>query len=313
MSILDKIQTAITSQAAEKVFLLQKNSPKLLFAVGTVGIVGTVVLACRSTLKLPKILDDYESEIADMKSALDEDHGITQAEYDKAVRTERLHTFGKVLKLYAIPFGIGALSIGALAGSHVILTKQNATILASYTALEKGYQQYRERVREDAGEEKDREYANGKQVVQVDEILSDGSVKTTEKKIIGGHPDGLSPYAAFWGAETSKHFSRIPHENPLTIQMKQNWANDKLNARGFLFLNDAREFLGMEPVPEGQMVGWLRSDHPESGDGYVSFGVFDGDAEGASQFIDGRVMDITLDFNVDGMIWNKIGRRNPKL
>jgi hypothetical protein len=313
MSILNTIKMAVTSTAAEKTFLLGKHSPKILFAVGTAGFVGTVVLACRATMKLPKILDEYEYEIAEMKTALDAgEHGITQAEYDKAVRSEKFHTVGKVLKLYAIPVGVGALSIGALTGSHIVLSKQNAGLLATVKALETGYNQYRARVVADLGEEKDKEYAHGYKTEEVTETLSDGSTKVTKKKIYD--PNGLSPFATMFSRETSSQFSDIPGENQLLLEMRQGWMTQKLQAQGHLFLNEAREMLGMLPVPEGQIVGWLSERHPDHKDGYINLGIFDANtSDDVRRFLNYECDEVMLDFNVDGTIWDKIGKRNPKL
>lgn len=311
MSMLETVKTAITSQAAEKAFLLGKHSPKILFGVGVIGFGATVYLACKSTLKLPKILSDHEHELDDLAEARGTET-IGDDEYNKLVRKEKLYTAGKILKLYAIPVGIGALSIGALTGSHIVLNKQNAGLLATVKALETGYKQYRERVVADQGAEKDWEYAHGAEKVEVEETLANGKKKVTTKTVVMDK-NGLSPYATVWGKGTSKAWSRIPLENPMILQARQAWCNDKLKSQGYLFLNQAREILGMEDVPEGQFVGWLYN-HEDAGDEYVTLGIFESNLNSDAQaFIDGYHNEVMIDFNVDGEIWSKIGKKNPKL
>jgi hypothetical protein len=312
MSIFDNMKSAVTSKAATQIFLAKQHSPKVLFAVGTIGVVGSVVLACRATLKLEPVLDKLEKFEADARDNLGEEPGPDDlADFKKDLNKQRLKTAGEIAKLYAVPAGTLALSIAALTGSHVILSNRNTAAMATIAALDKAYNKYRSYIKTEYGDDVDWRAANGAEKQNVEIHHADGTV-TTESKYIVVDRDGMSPYSVPWD-ETSKFFSRIPGENPMTLTMRQNWANDKLNAKGFLFLNDVREMLGFEPVPEGQYVGWLRKDHPEAKDGYVSFGIYDNDPEGYEQFQAGRNMYIILDFNVDGFIVDKIGKKNPKL
>ena len=52
------------------------------------------------------------------------------------------------------------------------------------------------------------------------------------------------------------------------------------------------------------MVGWIDGG---DGDNYVSFGIYDIHAvNNRREFINGYEPSIILDFNVDGVIWDKI-------
>jgi hypothetical protein len=52
------------------------------------------------------------------------------------------------------------------------------------------------------------------------------------------------------------------------------------------------------------MVGWIDGG---DGDGYVDFGIYDIAAvNNRREFINGYEPSIILDFNVDGVIWDKI-------
>ena len=46
------IKNVVTSKVGRQLLVAQKHSPAVLFAAGVVGVVGTVVLASRATLKL---------------------------------------------------------------------------------------------------------------------------------------------------------------------------------------------------------------------------------------------------------------------
>ena len=67
-------------------------------------------------------------------------------------------------------------------------------------------------------------------------------------------------------------------------------------------VKQAKDALGLERSPAGQVVGWTLDGE---GDGFISFGLYDG--KNVQDFINGREASILLDFNVDGPIWKKIG------
>jgi hypothetical protein len=70
-----------------------------------------------------------------------------------------------------------------------------------------------------------------------------------------------------------------------------------------VFLNEAYDALGLERSTAGAVVGWVIGDE---GDNYIDFGIFE--AQNA-RFVNGSERSILLDFNVDGVIYDKIGRR----
>jgi hypothetical protein len=95
----------------------------------------------------------------------------------------------------------------------------------------------------------------------------------------------------------------------MTLRAQQEYANQKLQIQGYLFLNDVYDSLGIERSQAGQVVGWYidKNRHSaESGDCYVDFGMYDFDSEGGRRFINGNAPGIFLDFNVDGVIVDKL-------
>ena len=301
---LSLIKAAVQSKAARQIFLAKKNSPTIFFVAGTVGIIGTVALACRATMKSSGILDLAELEV----SHYQEEAGTEQMSHEdataKILKIKRKAALD-IAKGYLPAIGLGVLSIGALTGSHVILTKRNATVMAAFAALDKGFREYRQRVVEDYGKDVDRKYVTGVEDVFTEEKMADGSVITTSGKLLPGRFGG-SPYAIVFDEQSPK-FSKEPGRNAHTIMMVQSYANDKLKANGHLFLNEVYDLLGMPRTPAGTQVGWLYNhDENHEGDGYVDFGVWTGEASFVEAFIDGKHYYVTLDFNVDGPIWNKI-------
>ena len=69
-----------------------------------------------------------------------------------------------------------------------------------------------------------------------------------------------------------------------------------------LFLNEVYDMIGFEHTPEGAVAGWVK----DNGDGFVSFGLDDVNNESARRFVNGEDNVVLLDFNVDGIIFDKI-------
>jgi hypothetical protein len=87
--------------------------------------------------------------------------------------------------------------------------------------------------------------------------------------------------------------------------------NDLLISRGHMFLNEVYDALGLERTKAGSVVGWIIS---HDGDNYVDFGIFtDKDARQYRDFVNGRSNAILLDFNVDGVIYDKIDTNKERI
>lgn len=298
------IKDIITSNAARQLLLARKNSPQILFAAGTVGVVTATVLACRATLKLDEVLTEHEVDEKVLNRRIGEGF-VPEEEAPKKSLQLKVRTGAEIVKLYAPAVIVGGISIAALTGSHVTLTKRNGAAMAAYAGLDRAYKEYRNRVVTKFGEDVDREFASAPTDRVVVEQTAEGTVKKTIEKADDGQSG--SPYT-FMFDEFAKKFSREPGRNAMTIQMVQNYANDKLRAQGHLFLNEVLDMLGIERTKAGAVVGWVyrKDNEAPNGDNYVDFGVFDGDAEEIEKFIDGVQSRITMNFNVDGMILDLI-------
>lgn len=294
---LTAIKSVVTSKIGRQILTVQKHSPTLLFVAGAAGVVATVVLASRATLKLEEVLEDTEKNLVNAKT-LD---GIYENEAERQRDLAIIYTRAvlKVTRLYAPAVALGVLSIAALTGSHIMLTRRNFAITAAYAALDRGFKQYRQRVVDELGVNKDKEYRYGltdREIVEEDE---DGVlVKTVRDKA----PHGASVYARFFD-EHSSSWNKQHSYNQLFLQAQQNYANDLLNSRGHVFLNEVYDMLGISRTKEGAVVGWVKGS---DGDNYIDFGVFEGDRASGMRFVLGHERSILLDFNVDGIIYDQI-------
>lgn len=122
---------------------------------------------------------------------------------------------------------------------------------------------------------------------------------TTSKKELS---PSASIYARFFD-ETCTGWSNDAELNRAFLETQKQLANDKLKARGYLFLNDVYDMLGMPRTKVGCKVGWIYNEKNPVGDNYVDFDLLSDHNRG---FINGLEKSVLLDFNVDGYILDAI-------
>lgn len=294
--------------------VLKKYSPEILTAAGVIGTVGSTVLACKATLKVEDILDEAKKKSnlinAVHDGEIEVDAEYTDKDYSKDLLVNRTQTAVKLIKLYGPAISLGALSIAAILGGQHILRKRNVAVMAAYKLCEESFNNYRSRVKDELGEDKDRQFYYGMTEETVkDKVKSkDGKTKTVTKKVEKA-PDHLySQYARFFD-EANINWDKSPEQNMYFLKMVQNQMNDKLKARGHVFLNEVYDALGFDRSEAGQLVGWVwdkDNTAMEAGDGYIDFGIFDGSDYTKRAFVNGDERSILLDFNIDGMIYDLI-------
>lgn len=299
-----KLPSGVTRLAGRQLLKLQKNSPNIMFAAGIVGGVTATVLACKATLRLEEVVTPHEADRAAADATLnDPTTAYTQDDHDHDVRVVRVRIARDVTKLYAPSVAVGAVSIALLAGAHITLTRRNASLAAAYGLLDKAFREYRARVKDELGEDKDREFMFGAKDV---EVVTDGEhtheVKT-EKRASGAH----SPYARVFD-ENNRRWSRNDILATRSfLQAQQNYLNDLLQARGHVFLNDAYDVLGMERSKAGAVVGWVKNN--KSGDNFIDFGLFySADPVMRDFMMLEDTKGIVIDFNVDGVVYELLDR-----
>lgn len=290
----------------------RKHSPEILMVAGVVGTVASTVLACKATLKVNEVLEEKKNTIDAIHTCLEnETIEYTEEDSKKDLTILYAQTGIKLVKLYAPAVILGALSITSIVAGHRILKKRNLALAAAYAVVDKGFKDYRKRVVERFGEELDKELRYNLKAKEIEEVVKDkdGNEKV-EKKVVNvvdsENPlNGVSEYAKFFD-EVSTNWSKDPEYNLMFLRRQQDWANEKLKATGYLFLNEVYDMLGIPRTQAGQVVGWIYDTKNPNGDNYVDFGIYDVHSEAKRGFVNGVERSILLDFNVDGVIYDKI-------
>lgn len=301
-----EIMKSVSGIANKTVMKLKKHSSEILVVAGVVGAVASAVIACKATTKVGKITEEAKDMIDSIHES--EKNGITPAgetytkeDAQKELAITYVQTGVKYAKLYAPAVILGSLSITSILASNNILRKRNVALGAAYAAIDKSFKEYRGRVFERFGEQVDHELKYNIKAKKFEEVETDpetGKQKKVKKTVMVTDPNLQSDYAVYFDNKSRNYETNMDY-NRMFLKAQQQFANDKLQARGHIFLNEVLDDLDLPRSPAGQIVGWTK-DGP---DGYVNFRILEVERETE----DGRHEPaLLLDFNVEGNIWSQM-------
>lgn len=302
--------TTKLSRSVHKVGLkINKNMPEILMVAGTAGVITSTVMACKATLKVNEVVEDAKNDIEKIHVATENGYTESGVEYSaedgkKDLTIAYVQTGVKLAKLYGPAVVVGVASIGCFVKSNDILNNRYLGMAAAYTAVDKGYKEYRERVVERFGEELDKELRYNLKAKEVNEIVIDdeGEEHEVQKIVTTADPYETSPYAKFFD-EWCTGWTKNAEKNLYFLRQQENAANFRLKQEGFLFLNDVYAMIGVPKTKAGQMVGWVYDPLKPN---KINFGIYDVHNEQKRDFVNGYERSILLDFNVDGNILDLI-------
>ena len=290
-----KIPEPVVKIAAKQLLTLKKNAPHILFGAGVAGVITSTVLACRATLRLEEKLDKTKIRLDDIKRDELQPYLSHRHTPKHDTRREIAVTYVscgyEIAKLYGPSVIIGAASIGALIGSHSTLTKRNNAITAAYVTLSKAFQDYRDKVREELGEQRELELYRKS---QVDVVQTPDGTKTIVSK------DDREQYARVFD-DRNRCWEPNAESNYCFLKGTQEAFNTELRVKKHVILNDVYKALGFEATKAGCVVGWVYEG--ANGDGYIDFGL---DGLGLADYAINGDRTVLLDFNVDGIIYHLI-------
>lgn len=308
---LSKVSTSAAKFAGKAEFTIKKNSPEILLGAGIVGFVGTIVLACRATCRADEVLEFHRRKIKDINDAkeiADADpegemsYDIEIYRQDKAVRY--LKTTGSLAKLYAPTIAVGTLSLACILTSRNIMQKRYLGVVAAYNGLSAAFEEYRKRVRDEYGEGLDKHFRYGTTYDELP-VYDENGKKTKEKEQVEKTETGMvmqTDDSCRFFDSSNPNWDKNPTFSMMWLRGQQNILNDILHTRGHVFLNEVYDALGFPHTPQGAVLGWIDGE----GDNCIDFGLYDPNKESVRRFVNGVDNVIMLEFNHDGVIWDRI-------
>ena len=202
---------------------LKKNAATILTCVGATGVVVTAVATAKATPKALMLLENAKEE-----------KGEDLTKFEKV----------KIAGPAYIPAAMaGAATISCIFGANYLNKREQAGLVAAYTALDNSYKEYKEKIEELYGEEAEKEVRH--------EIAKD---KYEENKP-GNKLDAKqsnSDVLLFFDEWSNRYFWRTMEE----VREAEYHFNRNFVLREYADLNEFYAFLGLDPTAFGAEVGW---------------------------------------------------------
>lgn len=242
-----------------------KRSPEILLGLGIASAITSTVLAVKATPKAMELLAEAEKENINRQIK----EGVHGPEVKNGLPSAQV--VKTVWKCY-IPAAIsGAASIACLLGSHSVNAKRNAALATAYKLSETALNEYREKVVEEIGEDKEkviRDKVSQKHLDEKPVSKNEVIITGTGKQLCY---DGIS--------------GRYFESDIQTIRAAVNKINETMVYEMYAALNDFYNEIGLSNTDMGDELGWNLDD----GLLEISYGAMVAD--------DGRPC-ITLDYHI---------------
>ncbi|MBO5319064.1 MAG: hypothetical protein J6B01_04555 [Ruminococcus sp.] len=214
---------------------LRKNGSTILTCAGAVGVVTTAVLSVKAT---PKALQKLEEAKEEKKEDL------TTLEKVKAVGPSYIP---------AVLSGVGTLA--CIFGANTLSRRQQAALSSAYALVDASFKEYKTKLKELYGEETHNKIVDAIAVEKADEMyVRSGYMCGTCD--LGG--EGSNP-AIFYDEHSGRYFSATI-EQVITAEYH---LNRNYILRGYAYLNEFYEFLGIDETDYGSVLGWTPTDDGE--------------------------------------------------
>lgn len=297
---------SITTAFYTGVARISKHAPTILSVTASAGVIATGYLAWKAGTRF----EDVEGRDWDRrKECLRNADIIPDEDVPKIERKNRILFILDTVRTVAPAAIVGAATITMIYFSNSISKKRLAAMGAAYATLQTAFDGYKRTMVEALGKESVEKILKpelpnvGK---SAEEILSSDNKSDAShvSDAVVNSLKALSPYARIIAEESSTCWDPNEDYTSQNLAAVQLWANRRLERKGHLFLNEVFDQLGLSRTREGAVVGWLKNGE---GDGYVSFGEFDASIYRVPSDDYTRVdSNFIVDFNVDGVIWDKI-------
>ncbi len=296
-----------------------RNGPTIGLVVGLASLGYTVYSACKATMRLEETMALHCNEIQKVKDTYNDREeviamGLTEKDRRHDIFVVYTRTVIDLAKLYGPSIIAGGIGITSIICAHNAQSRRIQSLAAAYSALQGVFDRYRRVVRARYGEEADFYGMNG-MIADTDKTVEiknkDG--ETEERQVYTLDTSTADTgYSCLFGPTSGEFERHDPDYNIAYIRARQAEANNMLDMRGHLFLNEVYDLIygdGERRTLAGQYVGWTKDG---DGDGYVDFRI---KVLHSEPFDDGKPFEappILIDPNVDGVIMDCLVPKNKR-
>lgn len=160
---------------------------------------------------------------------------LKAAEEEKGEKLTKLEVVKTAAPVYIPAVVSGLATIACIAGAEAINKRHQASLLGAYTLLDNSYKEYRGKVSELYGEDADERVKSeiAKDKYEGSEELDDGQ-------------------RLFFDSFSGRYFESTLDK----VQQAEYHINRDLSMRDYATVNEFYDYLGLEPIPGGDELGW---------------------------------------------------------
>lgn len=219
---------------------LRKHGGTILAVAASVGVVATAIETGRATTKAKHLLAVDEA----LRTYNEDEQGIVE---EPPTKKEIVQTCWKA---YVPAVILGGGTIACILGSNALNKKQIASLTAGYMALGKAYQEYRQKVIENFGIEKEAEIHKATIEESRNPVSKDG--------------DAIRLFYEPW---TKRYF----HATMADVIQASYYFNRRLATDGYISVNEWCDYICSDELPrraDGDLWGWCIDQLTENYDAY---------------------------------------------
>jgi Family of unknown function (DUF6353) len=202
--------------------LLKSNAPEILTALGVSGVVTTAYLTHKAATKAAEVLDPHDRSLP-----------------SDATTTEKVKA---VWKFYIPPVASGVATMGCIIMASKYNNRRTAAAVAAYSLTQKAFEEYREKVTEQVGKNKEQRIR--------DEVVQDQIAKDPPR----------SSEIIMWGfgevicCELLTH--RYFRSDMESLRRAENMINAKINRELYVTLDELYDILDLPNTSQSDKMGW---------------------------------------------------------
>ena len=213
---------------------VKRNSSTILTVLGGAGVVATSIMAVKATPKALTLLK--------------------QAKEEKGEALTELEVVQTVTPVYIPTIIVGVSTIACIVSANILNKRHQASIAGAYALVDSSFKEYKNKLKELYGEETHNEVVNAIAVEKAEDMHIRASYLGTECEL--PEEAGDSEPRLFYDMHSGRYFeSTIEQVMSAEYHLNRNYI-----LRGYAYLNELYEFLGIEETDYGSVLGWAPND-----------------------------------------------------
>ena len=215
----------------------KRNGSTILTCAGAVGVIATTITAVKAT---PKALEKIEN-----------------AKEEKGEELTKLEVIRVAGTSYIPTILLGASTIACIFGANVLNKRNQAALASAYALLDNSFKEYKAKLIELYGEEAHENIRESLAIEKAKNAHVGGSYFATSCDLTADESCGEP---ALFYEEYSNRYFEAPIEYVINAEYH---LNRNYILRGYCYLNELYEFLGLETTDYGSVMGWTPEDEGE--------------------------------------------------